>query len=412
MKIGTILVGLAATTALTAPAHAVDVEVIHWWTSGGEQAAISVFADAFEASGPDRWIDTGIAGGDNARTATLQRILGGDPPEAAHFNISRQFEELVEAGMLLDLTEVAERDGWRNVIRPAEVLEVCEHEGRIYCVPVNIHSWQWAWASIPVFEQSGVDLPQDIFEFLDAAPQIAEAGFIPFAMGGESWQRSGAFGVLLLNILGRDGYERLYRDKDVEFAGSAEVREVIEVFRSLKEWSDPGSENRNWNDTTNLVITDRAGLQIMGDWARGEFALAEEEPGVDYACIPGPSANPYLSIGGDVFLFPLQDDPEVEAAQLRLAALMVDPAVQTEFNLVKGSLPVRADVDLTRADHCMTRGLELLDNPDTVVADPIVYTTPDTDGQLRDLFAEIWSNDDLTIEDAQATLVNIIATAE
>ncbi len=168
-------------------AKATDVEVIHWWTSGGEQAAVCVFADEFDALGGDKWIDTAIAGGDVARNTTLQRIFGGDPSEIVQFNISQLFEELIEADLLLDLTEIAERDGWLEFIRPSSILEPCVKNGRFYCVPVNIHSWQWAWVSIPVFEQSGVPIPEDLDDFLVAASKIQEAGFIPFAIGGERW---------------------------------------------------------------------------------------------------------------------------------------------------------------------------------------------------------------------------------
>ncbi len=412
---GTRLRRLLTTAALgafvTTPAVAAELEVIHWWTSGGEQAAVSVFADEFDALGGDNWIDTAIAGGSNARAATMQRILGGDPPDAAQFNISRQYEDLIEADLLLDLTELAEAEGWRDFIRPAAILAVCERDGRIFCVPVNIHSWQWAWASIPVFEQAGVPLPKNIDEFLASAPKIQQAGFIPFAIGGESWQHSGAFAVVLLNSLGRETYHRLYRDKDPAVARSPEVRKVFETFRSLKQFSDEGSANRNWNDTTNLVITDRAALQIMGDWARGEFALAGEKPGVDYECIAGPSEQPYLSTGGDIFLFPKQDDPEVEAAQLKLASMMVNPRVQALFNNAKGSLPIRDDVDLSLADACMQKGLALLQNPDTVVGDPINFVTEDTNGQIQDLFAQFWADDSLTVDNAQEQFAQIIETA-
>ena len=406
-----LLTTTAAAGLLSAPAVAAEVEVIHWWTSGGEQAAVSVFADEFDALGSDKWIDTAIAGGSNARSATMQRILGGDPPDAAQFNISRQFEDLIEADLLLDLTELANSEGWRDFIRPKAILDVCESDGRIYCVPVNIHSWQWAWASIPVFEQSGVPLPKNIDEFVASAPKIQEAGFIPFAIGGESWQHSGAFAVLLLNSVGRETYHQLYRDKDPEVARSDEIRKVFETFRALKQFSDEGSANRNWNDTTNLVITDQAALQIMGDWARGEFAVAGEEPGVDYECIAGPSEQPYLSTGGDIFLFPKQDDPDVEAAQLKLASMMVNPRVQALFNNAKGSLPVRDDVDLSLADACMQKGLDLLKNPDTVVGDPINFVTEDTNGQIQDLFAEFWADDSLSVDDAQERLARIIEDA-
>lgn len=407
---------LLTTTALTVlvatPAVAAEVEVIHWWTSGGEQAAVSVFANEFNAAG-DTWVDSAVAGGTAARAVIMQRVLGGDAPDAAQFNPGRQYEELIEAGLLVDLTDLAEAEGWRDFIRPARILSPCERDGRIWCVPVNIHSWQWGWASLPVYEQAGVDVPKNLEEFLEIAPKIQEAGFIPFAIGGETWQHSGAMNVVMLSQIGAEGYERLYIDRDVEYARGPEVRRVLEIWRELTSYADEGSANRNWNDTTNLVITDRAALQIMGDWARGEFAVAGEVPGEDYACLAGgPSENPYLDTSGDIFLFPKQDDPEVEAAQLRLASLMISAPVQVEFNLAKGSLPVRGDVDLSAADSCMQAGLALLEDPDNIVPSINNMFTEDGAGQMNDLWAEFSFNLDMTIEDAQEQFAGIIESAD
>ena len=405
--------GVAAVALLTSPAVAAEVEVMHWWTSGGEQAAVTVFAEELNASGEDSWVDTAVAGGPNARAAIMQRTLGGDPPDAAQFNPGRQYEELIEAGLLLDLTELAEAEGWADVVQPEAIFAPCVKDGRVWCVPVNIHSWQWGWASLPVFEQSGVPVPATLAEFLESAPAIQEAGFIPFAIGGESWQHSGALQVVLLSQIGAEGYNRLYRDRDTEYARGPEVAAALQMWRDLTSYTDEGAGNRNWNDTTNLVITDRAALQIMGDWARGEFALAGEVPGTDYECLPGgPSENPYLDTGGDIFLFPKQDDPEVEAAQLRLASLMISPRVQTLFNLAKGSLPVRADVDLSLADACMTKGLEILSNADSVVPALNNFFTEDTTGQFNDLWSEFSFNTDLSIEEAQDRFAEIIETAD
>jgi glucose/mannose transport system substrate-binding protein len=407
-----ILQTSALAAVVSTPAWAAEVEVMHWWTSGGEQAAVSVFANEFNAQG-DTWVDTAIAGGPNARAAMMQRTLGGDPPDAAQFNPGRQYEELIEAGLLLDLTELAEAEGWADVVRPAKILEPCIKDGRVWCVPVNIHSWQWGWASIPVFEQSGVEMPGNLDEFLAAAPAIQEAGFIPFAIGGESWQHSGAMDVVILSTIGKEGYLRLYQDRDLDYARGPEVAKALETWRALTSYIDDGSGNRNWNDTTNLVITDQAALQIMGDWARGEFAIAGEVPGEDYECLPGgPADHAYLDTGGDIFLFPKQDDPEVEAAQLRLASLMISPRVQVLFNLAKGSLPVRGDIDLSAADSCMQKGLEILSQPENVIPSQNNFFTEDTSGAMDDLWAEFSFDRDMTIEDAQERLATIIENAD
>ena len=58
--------GSAAAAEPAKPAG-VDLEVTHWWTSGGEAAAVAEFAKAFNATG-NKWVDGAIAGsGDVAR---------------------------------------------------------------------------------------------------------------------------------------------------------------------------------------------------------------------------------------------------------------------------------------------------------------------------------------------------------
>jgi glucose/mannose transport system substrate-binding protein len=411
-KIVSAVALMAAAMLGSTAVRAADVEVIHWWTSGGEQAAVSVFAREFDALGGDKWVDTAIAGGENARSATLQRILGGDPPGAAQFNPGRQYEELIAGGLLLDLTDLATKENWAGFIRPASISEACLVDGHWWCVPVNIHSWNWGWASIPAFEKAGVPLPKNLDEFIASAPKLKEAGIIPFAIGGESWQISGAFGVVLTAVLGVELREKLLKDRDLDVAAGPEVKHALEVFRSLKEFSDEGSAGRNWNDTTNLVVTDQAGMQIMGDWARGEFGVAGEKPGVDYACIAGPSDHPTVSTGGDIFLFPKNSDAAVEAAQLKMASMMVNPQVQALFNNAKGSMPIRDDVDMSLADDCMKVGLSIIGDEKNIAVDSGRWLNTDTNGQMNDLFAQFWAEDSMTIEDAQARYVEIIKTAE
>ena len=91
---------IAASTVLASAgaACATDLEVTHWWTSGGEAAAVAEFAKAFDATG-NHWVDGAIAGsGGTARPIMISRITGGDPMGATQFNHGRQAEELVEAG--------------------------------------------------------------------------------------------------------------------------------------------------------------------------------------------------------------------------------------------------------------------------------------------------------------------------
>ena len=158
-----------------------------------------------------------------------------------------------------------------------------------------------------------------------------------------------------------------------------------------------------------MVITGQAGGQIMGDWAQGEFQVAEpgRRQGLHLPARPR-HATRYITTGGDAFYFPLIEDAEITAAQEELATVMLSPETQVAFNLKKGSLPVRGDIDLSAANDCMKKGLEIL-KPGNVLPSTNELITADTNAQLNDLMTEFFSNPSMTPEDAQARFAEIIA---
>jgi glucose/mannose transport system substrate-binding protein len=408
MKLFATLLGATALTASVA--GATELEVTHWWTSGGEAAAVAELAKAFDASG-DKWIDGAIAGsGGTARPIMISRITGGDPMGATQFNHGRQAEELVEAGLMLDLTDVAEANNWKEVIKPISLLDACTLDGKVYCAPVNIHSWQWLWLSNAAFEKAGVPVPTNWDEYLAAVPALEAAGIMPLAMGNQPWQASGAFGVLAIALAGTDAWMAVNKDKDEAVAAGPEYTKVFQAAAEVRKLRAK-SNVQDWNQATNLVITGQAAGQIMGDWAQGEFQVAGQVAGKDYTCLQGLGMNNIISTGGDAFYFPKLDDPEKEAAQKRLAALLVSPEVQVAFNLKKGSLPIRGDVDLAAANDCMKKGLEIL-AAGNVLPDGNQLLTPDTSTQIEDLMTEFWSSETMSAEEAQKRYAEIIAAAQ
>jgi glucose/mannose transport system substrate-binding protein len=404
MKLTKLTAVLCASVAM--PAMATELEVTHWWTSGGEAAAVAELAKAFDASG-DKWIDGAIAGGGGtARPIMISRITGGDPMGATQFNHGQQALELVEAGLMLDLTDVAEANNWKEIIFPPSLLDSCTVDGKIYCAPVNIHSPEWLWLSNKVYEDLGIPVPTTWTEFVATADQVRAAGKVPLALGDQPWQSNLAFGALTIGVGGLDLWKKVNVDKDMAAAASPEMAAVFQAAADARALA-VGSNVQDWNQATNLVITDQAAGQIMGDWAQGEFQVANEVAGTDYTCLPGMGMNEYISTGGDAFYFPKNEDPEVEAAQKRLAALLVSPEVQVAFNLKKGSLPIRGDVDLAAANDCMKKGLNILAGGNIVPAGDQLWS-PDTVKQAEDLMVEFWKSD-MAPADAQAKWVEILS---
>ena len=391
-------------------ASAADIEVTHWWTSGGEAAAVAEFAKAVNASG-DKWVDGAIAGsGDVARPIIISRILGGNPMGATQLNPGKDADELIAAGLLEDITDVATAGEWAKILRPASQLESCTKDGKVYCVPVNLHSAQWMWTNRKVYEDAGIAPPQNWNEMVAAGPALQAKGIQPLSLA-QGWP----VGLLVENVIvaisGVDNFVKVYKDRDLAIAGGPEFAKVFEALATARQFAPADKMVPQWNEAVALVIQGKAGANIMGDWAGGEFAVANLVAGKDYDCLPGLGVTPVLNTGGDVFYFPKNKDPAVTAAQKKMAATLVTKEVQVAFNLKKGSLPMRADVDLSAANDCMKKGLEILDKSTAVFPNNVQMIDRDSLNQINDVVTAFMADPAMAAADAQAKFVEIIKNA-
>ena len=374
-------------------------EVIHWWTSSSEAAAVRTIADAYRAAG-GVWTDTAIAGADQARSVAINRIVGGNPPMAAQFNTTKQFTDLVEQGMLNNVDDVALKEGWDKFL-PEPVLNVIRVKGHYYAVPVNIHMQAWIWYSKAAFQKAGIARePASVDELFAAFDKLKAAGIIPLAHGGQPWQENILFLSMLAHMGGTELYLKVLRDRDQATINSEAFRRVLVNFKRLQSYVDAGSPGRNWNDATALVISGKAGVQVMGDWAKGEFAAARQSAGKQYGCIAGfGPRSPYL-IQGDAFVFPKTANAQQVKYQKLLASVVVAPGTQVSFSKLKGSIPIRGDVDSSGMDPCARAGLAIMKDRTRHVGIGEVYLTPDQNGAMQDVLTAFW-NTKMPVEKAQ-----------
>jgi glucose/mannose transport system substrate-binding protein len=409
----TTLLGIAAAAAMFGgQAMAADCEVTHWWTSGGEAAAVAEFAKAFDAlGGGDKWVDGAIGGsGDTARPIIISRIMGGNPPCATQFNPGKDADDLIDAGLMTDLTELAVKEGWADFVYPKSQYDGCVRDGKVWCVPVNVHSAIWMWVNKHVYEDNGVAVPTTWDEVVATAPQLREKGVIPISLA-QGWPVGLLSDSIEVSVLGIPNFIKVYKDRDMELVRSDLSRSVWEKLDEARQLMDPAEMVPQWNDAVSLVITGKAGANVMGDWAQGEFAVAEQVAGTDYECLAGLGFNDIVNTGGDVFFFPKNSDPAVTAAQLKLASSMISKEVQVAFNLKKGSMPIRLDIDLDAANACMKKGLGIMSNPDNIVPSNAQMMQREDINRIRDLRNEFFTDKTMTVDDAYAQFVEIIETA-
>jgi glucose/mannose transport system substrate-binding protein len=331
------------------------VEVLHWWTSGGEAAALNVLKDDLEGQGIG-WTDMPVAGGggEQAMTVLRARVTAGNAPTAVQ-GLGFDIIDWANQGSLANLNDVAAAEGWDAVI-PAALQQFAKVDGAWVSAPVNVHSTNWVWANKAVLDANGIAAPETWEDFVAALDVLSAAGITPIAHGGQAWQDATVFDAVAMSVLGPDGYKAAFIDLDPAVLGGEGMKEAFDRMSVIRANVDDNFSGRDWNLATAMVINGEAGFQMMGDWAKGEFINAGKVPEEDFLCFRFPGTSEQVTFNADQFMM-FDQGGAVSAEQAALATAILSPSFQSAFNVVKGSVPARTDVSNEAFDACGKKGM-------------------------------------------------------
>ena len=415
MKFSKLGLSIGLALGVSMGAQAADVEVLHYWTSGGEAKSVAELKTMLEAKG-HTWKDFAVAGGggESAMTVMKSRVVSGNPPAAAQIK-GPSIQEWGSEGVLADLNPVATKEEWDKLL-PTVVSDVMKYEGKYVAVPVNVHRVNWMWANPEVFKKAGATVPKTWDEFFVAADKIKAAGMTAVAHGGQPWQDATTFESVVLGVAGADFYRDAFVKLNPEALNSKTMVDALNTFRKIKDYTDEGAPGRDWNLATAMVIKGEAGMQFMGDWAKGEFTAAGKVPGKDYICVAAPGTADDFTFNIDSFVMFDLDNKDLQAGQNDLASTVLSPEFQEIFNLNKGSIPARLNLPMDKFDDCAK--LSSADFVRTADSNTLVpsmahgmSTFSAQQGAIYDTVTEFYNNDDVTAEVAAEKMAKAVAAA-
>ena len=361
---------LAAVTSagLVSGVQASEVEVLHWWTSGGEAKALGTLKSTLESQGVD-WKDMPVAGGggSSAMTVLRSRVMSGNAPTAVQM-LGFDILDWGEQGVTADLNDLARAEGWDQVV-PKALQKFAKINGQWISAPVNVHSTNWVWGNKAVLDKVGIAVPKNWNDFINAMRKVKAAGYVPLAHGGQAWQDATVFDGVVMATGGIDFYRKALVDLDQKALSSDTMKEVFERMRQLRGLVDDNYPGRDWNLASAMVINGEAAFQMMGDWAKGEFLNAGKTPGDDFVCFRTPGTQGTVTFNADQFaMFEVGRDRQ--DAQVKMAKAVLSPEFQIAFNTVKGSVPARTDVSDEAFDACGKKAIG--DLKEAVASDSLV----------------------------------------
>lgn len=385
-----------------------QLQVGNWWTSGGEFAGINGIYEMYKKAYPGvEVIHGGIAGGGgvNFKAANLTKLQGGDPFDVFMLHAGKEVTQYDPEKYLTPVEDLV--NSTEGSVMPQDLKDLLTYKGHIYTVPLNIHRGNVLWVNKKILADNGLTSPATFDEFFKVADALKAKGIIALAMGGANgFEGPQAFEVTLAGTVGPDDMLKLWNGglswKDPR------VAQALETYKKMLTYTNADRDSLSWDQAVKLVIEGKAAMNIMGDWADGEFKAAGKTA-AEYEGIPAPNNKGMFLLVSDGFGLPLKA-PNPENARNWLT-LITSKEAQEVFNINKGSICSRTDCDYSKFDDYLKSSAADFKTsrivPDAVpggaAADP-AWTTAFTD-TIKKFSA------DGDVASAQAALVQAAADA-
>jgi glucose/mannose transport system substrate-binding protein len=328
-------------------AAGVKVEIVSWWTTGGEATGFNKIIDLFNSRNPQWQVyNSAIAGGaGSAAQAVLQtRVLAGNPPDSFQVHMGHELlDTYVTPGYMDNLDELFQANGWTTQF-PKGVLDIVSANGHYYSVPINIHRANVLWYNKKIFSDNGLQPPTTWDEFKTVADALMAKGITPLAVGDSGiWASAQVLESILIGTLGADGYNGLWTGT-TDWAG-ADVTKALTTFKTVLGYVNADHSSLSWDQAADLLISGKAAMTIMGDWANGEFV---NKNFTDYGWAAAPGNDKIYDALADSFGIPTK--AQQKDAIKKFLTLAGSAEGQDLFNPYKGSIPANTTAGNPPAD--------------------------------------------------------------
>ncbi|MET7425586.1 ABC transporter substrate-binding protein [Dactylosporangium sp. NPDC005555] len=341
--------GCGAQKPTSATTDTNQLEVVSWWTSGSEAAALNVLFSAVHQSNPNvDVVNAAVAGGagSQAVVALAKRLQHGNPPDVWQTFAGKSVQGYADRGVIRDVTSVFTEGDLRATMQPT-ILRSLMRDGKPYGVPTGAHRSNMLWFNTALLNRAGVALPSSDYTlaaFLDGLRKVRASGAIPLCLGGKDpFTTVELFENVLLSTIGVKGWQDMAADR-LNWR-SAQVRTALRTFGAILAYADPEAGTSTWDAATKKLATGGCAFESLNDSAYGELVADGAREGKDFGAVPFPGTGDSFLAVVDVFVAATR----ARNAKNALAFLsdISKPATQIPFSKAKGSVPVLRNVDVS-----------------------------------------------------------------
>ena len=348
--------------------------LISQWSAGSDGAAITALGKKFEEKG-GTWQHSPVPGFTTEMMNKLRaQIMAGYPPACSQLK-GPEIAAWSKIAATTDLDALVAAAGYEKVVAP-DLARLHKPGGKWISLPLQIYSTNMLFLSKRAMDKAKADkIPVTWADFNALAERMKAGGVAyPIGNGGTRPDDGQKFEAALAGV-SPSAYRAAIMNLDEKALKGPEIKAAFEQLRKIADWMDPNTASQHFSTNIKRFVDGDLGMMLQGGWAQGVLLNAGFKLD-DFIIAPGPSDNgkPVFLLNADAFIFWQRKEPELQAGQKLMAELVMDPAIQTMYSQITGSIPVRTDVDLSGAGWSDGQRLTAKTLKDAVAANQAVLS--------------------------------------
>jgi raffinose/stachyose/melibiose transport system substrate-binding protein len=244
------------------------IKVLHLQTNPKIIAIWKDAAQTYEKAHPGVRVEFDYLENEAFKAKLPTLLQSKDRPSAFHSWGGGVMNEQVSSGICQDITKTISEGSFKDSFYPAAIQNFTV-EGKAYGLPNDLGPIVF-WYNKELCQKAGVDPSKIQYweDFVDAVKKCQAAGVTPIAVGGkDKWPLHFYPTFLMMRILGKDGMQAVYEDKNGGFASP----EILKAFQTYRDFAvlqpfQKGYASNTYAEAAGTFHDGKAAFHLMGTW--------------------------------------------------------------------------------------------------------------------------------------------------
>lgn len=211
-------------------------------------------------------------------------IAGNNMPDIIDIDADPYCQELVDAGLLVDVKSVLEEEGKYDDFYPIALRYQEFTDGTMYTLPLEYHV-EMIWYNKEIFMANNIEVPKTMDEWLAGCKKLKANGITPISVDGvDRWPVQRYLAMMPFRDTANEYIINL-RDGNASMGDETGLK-AIQFLQEMGQYFNEGFAATDYATAQSLFLDGKSAMYYMGDWEQATMLEQYEAGKIDYFYLP------------------------------------------------------------------------------------------------------------------------------